>query len=1206
MTRLLSTTLLLVSALVSLAQGGKFRQQDYWNAARRDARVPEDKYEHLGWFQGMGSIFSPCGRYVMNNLAEAGLQFPTKGNPTVRIKQYRDFTGKEGCYNGNGPDALPAIDGMLTQAAPLGIKVHHWVGGSMPGSWNALEAPFNGKHPHFFIYKDGLNNGHAGKLLPEGKYAAHNDEGGKNGVWDGQQLLNTVHAMTELWVFQIPDWPDDGQMVNGCNGPKDFWSCDSTVWGRYGYFNIRHLWHCCWKEKLEGELPWLSNPTPYACLNWSEDHGQTWDSLISPRTNCVGCTSVVLVQSCTTNLSRTGNVIQIRGSTDNGATWPYLVGTDTTKRAVLTSWASNKRDVRIAWVYNGNVQKGKFWCVDDIGIWSKPPRLHDISVSGIKNPSGTVSQGTPVIPSVFVWNYGSSPDVAAVTLKIGSAYTSATTVNLPPYCDTILEFPQWVAVPGTYTISCYASLGSDENRANDTAAFTLSVLANTWVKMYPIYGGGGMASGACLATVDSSQIYCATGQKNFFAQYLVQENLWKTRAPTPQLFMNGGALAYPGSGDTLYAFRGNASRNFCMYRISTNSWSVVANIPEKVGSGAALAYGGGGYIYALRGSQKTDFYRYNITLKSWETRAPVPAPAKIKEGASLVWTGGDSLYAFCGGDQTLFYRYWISQNRWDARTATPQLVDDGGALAFYPLGNKVYAFFGNRANYFYAYDPVGKTWSPRQAAPNPVKNGGCLTYCNYSLFGGLGIGKDDDFWRYSPSVGGFLGAGGSETEPLEPVLAQPAATAGVLGDRLDPGEQLTYDPTDKHTPQYSPNGLWIAYTASDSMSDGIGLYRIPAIGGMPDTLGTDSLTYETPKWTGDGTSLAAVADDGIYKVSTGMPTTRLAEGIVERPQVTGTWVMYEKWDTIDQTHDVCKVRLDGTGDTCLTSGSDEYLEPQPISDSDFVCLKLKDEVYQVCRVTAGQEVWLTSDYMQNTSLNLSSDRQWLTYEKLGESGHWQVYKMRVDGTEETCVTDSVCDCRTPIFSPDGRYIAYTKWPVDSTGSSEFSQICYKDLSSPVSEVALNSANTAREHPCWSPDCRYIIYEVTAQTGMLGPNPKKFKQLGRAMTRIKPLSGVEELGGLPRAFVLYQNRPNPFGRTTTVRYALPVPSFTELNIYDVSGRSVVRLVQSQQKPGYYSVAWKGTDMRGRSVAAGTYFYVLKSNGKIAQKRMLLVR
>jgi hypothetical protein len=1048
---------------------------------------------------------------------------------------------------------------------------------------------------HFVIVIGFDQNGHP-------IYADHCGDGGSPPPWgpphdthDGDMSLKRPGQ--GLTLIHIPD------VVLGCKHRAQGNSFDST----FKIWTYKHGYTCCWKERPGDSTPWTSNHTAYACLNWEETRGWTWDTLFSTRMNFAACSSIVLRQKVHSLLPSAGHIL---GSTDNGAHWTQTVGDQHTTEVSLP-WATNQRDVRLAWCYHGVVSSG-YWCIDDVELLARPTRSKDLCVTEIQAPCGIITQGKTIRPKVYIWNAGKQAVSASVRLTIGSppySYDQTQTITPYAYHDTMLEFNLgWLAMPpGTYTVTAYTNLAGDECRANDTASLTFQVLANTWTKMYPIYGGSGMATGACLATVDTNQIFCATGQKNFFAKYLLREDVWKTRAPTPQAFMNGGALAYPGSGDTLYAFRGNASLDFYKYSISANKWKNFADVlPAKVGSGAAMAYGGGGYIYALRGSQKRDFYRYSIASRSWQKMASVPEPAKIKQGASLVWTGGDSLYAFCGGDQALFYRYSISLNRWDARTSTPYNVDDGGALTYYPPGNKVYAFFGNKKNYFYAYNPTNGAWSSRQVAPNPVKNGGCLTYCDYSVFGGLGIGNDNDFWRYSPPVGGFLGAGGSESEPLEPALTQSAATAGVLSDHLDPGEQLTYDPTDKHTPQYSPNGFWIAYTASDSMSEGIGLYRIPAMGGMPDTLSTDSLTYETPKWTGDGTSLAAVADDGIYKVSSGIPAIRLAEGTVERPQVTGAWVVYEKWDTIDQTHDVCKVRLDGTGDTCLTSGTDEYLEPQPISDSDFVCLKLKDELYQVCRVTNGQEAWLTSDYMQNASLNLSPDKQWLTYEKLDESGYWQVYKMRVDGTDEVRITDSTCDCRTPVYSPDGRYIAYSKWQVDTTGSSDYSQICYKDLSSPASEVALNSANTVREHPCWSPDCRYIIYEVTAQSSMLGTNPKKFKQLGRAMTHIKPYGGVEEPAGLPRTFVLHQNRPNPFGRSTTIRYALPVSSLTELNIYDVTGRTVTRLVQSEQKPGYYSVAWKGTDARGQSVPAGTYFYVLKSNGKIAQKRMLLVR
>jgi hypothetical protein len=1030
-------------------------------------------------------------------------------------------------------------------------------------------------------------------------YADHCGDGGippgpPHDTYNGDLLGDRPGAT--LFTIHVPD------QVLFCEKPACGNSFDST----FSYWDNKHAWVCCWKEILGDSPPWTSNPTAYACLNWKENRGETWDTLISHRMNLAACSSIVLRQKTNSLLPTHGTIL---GSTNNGVDWTQTVGDEHTTEVSLP-WATNQRDVRLAWCYHGPVAAGKYWCIDDVELLAKPTRSKDLCVTEIKTPRGVITQGKVIRPKVYIWNAGKNAATSSVRVTIGSppyAYDQTRTVMPFPYNDTMLELDVgWVATPGTWVVKAYTNLTGDEVSANDTASLTFQVVANTWTKMYPIYGGGGMASGACLATVDSNQIFCATGRKNYFAKYLVREDLWKVMATTPRAFTNGAALVYPGYGDFIYACRGSASLDFYRYSISADRWTVVANPYQfRFGSGASMAYGGAGYIFILRGRQSSDFIRYIPSSEHWTTKASVPA--KIKQGASLVWTGGDSLYAFCGGDQKAFYRYKISKDSWASRTETPYDVDDGGAMAYYPPGNKVYAFFGNSKYYFYAYDPVSKVWNPRADAPNKVKNGGCLTYCDYSIYGGLGIGKDDDFWRYSPSVGGFLGAGGSELEPLEPALAQPAAPTGVLGDHLDPGEQLTYDPSEKYSPQYSPDGLWIAYTASDSMSEGIGLYRIPAIGGMPETLGPDSLAYESPKWFDDATALAAVADDGIYKISSGMPSVRLAEGIVEKPQVTGAWVVYEKWDTIGQTHDVYKVRSDGTGNVCLTPGPDEYLEPQPISDSEFVCLKLKDEVYQVCKVTAGQEAWLTSDYMNNASLDLSPDGLWLTYEKLDESGHWQVYKIRTDGTEESRVTDGVCNCRTPVFSPNGQYIAYTRWPVDSTGTFEFSQVCYSDVNIPGGWVVLHDADAERENPCWSPNCQYIIYEKTVESSSLSLGKKeKHKQIGRARTHVRPFDGVQGIDGLPRAFALYQNRPNPFGRTTAIRYAIPMQSFTELNIFDVAGRTVTRLVQSEQKPGYYSVAWKGTDMRGRSVAAGTYFYVLKSNGKIAQKRMLLVR
>jgi len=978
---------------------------------------------------------------------------------------------------------------------------------------------------------------------------------------------------------------------------------------------IRHEWICCWHENIGGTWPWYADSTGYACLSWQENFGHTWDSMISPRINLAGCVNCVLLQSTYCTLDTGVGIKKVLISTDNGANWQELcVGTHVAEPSIPIPMADDKRDVRIAWFYDGRVQPDRGWCVDDVEIWASPIHTRDVAVNGIAYPCGAITQGTPIVPRVYVVNHGKQAEDVDVCMNIDGQWVPHEWVRLEPYADTLLEYKSCgTLLPGPHTAKCYTSLSGDECRTNDTATLQFSVVQDTWIEKATVYYGGGMRPGACIAAVDSNRIYCGPGKggqtKGYaFAKYLVAEDLWKSRRTNIWKFIDGSALAYPGTGDWLYAIVGKSSRSFYRYSITDDLWFALESIPGKLGWGAGLACLGTDSVYCLRGAGSnyySKFYRYNVQ-SGWQEREHTPRT--IGKGGRLVCADG-LLYALRGGRTCDFYRYHPDGDSWHELAQTPVPVYLGAAMAYDSLNKKIYMFFGNKDTAFYAFDVVHEGWYRRHRAPAKVENGGCLTYCYHSVFGGVGIGGNHSFWRYSPPApNGLLDASDDWSKVTGPAKASPPTTAHTTGDRLDPGEQLTYDPTDKYNPQYSPDGLWIAYTACDSSSDGIGLYRIPAIGGLPITLVSDSLTCDAPKWANSGSWLVVAADNGVYKVSSGAPPIRLAEGLAAEPQVTpdDSWVLYQEWDPSVHTHHVHRVRPDGTGDSCLTPGDGEYLEPHPISGSAFACARLKGEVYQLSRLAGGQETWLTSDYGDNTCMDVSPSGQWLTYQKLDESGYWQVYRMRTDGTEETRITDGTCNCETPVFSPNGQYVAYTRWPVDSTGSSEFSQVCYKDTNSAMAEVALNSATACRENPCWSPDCQYIIYEITSEGAALAPGDKKQKQIGRVRTRIKSLSGVEEVSSLPRAFALDQNKPNPFGRMTTIRYALPVSSLTELSIYDVTGRTVTRLVQSVQKPGYYSVVWKGTDLHGRSVAAGTYFYVLRSNGRIAQKRMLLVR
>lgn len=88
--------------------------------------------------------------------------------------------------------------------------------------------------------------------------------------------------------------------------------------------------------------------------------------------------------------------------------------------------------------------------------------------------------------------------------------------------------------------------------------------------------------------------------------------------------------------------------------------------------------------------------------------------------------------------------------------------------------------------------------------------------------------------------------------------------------------------------------------------------------------------------------------------------------------------------------------------------------------------------------------------------------------------------------------------------------------------------------------------------------------------------------------------------------LYQNHPNPCNPSTTIQYYLPDHGRVTLDIYDVSGRRVARLVESDLPKGTHSVEWPGRDQRGAEVSSGVYVYQLKVGRQILSRKMIVLR
>jgi hypothetical protein len=88
--------------------------------------------------------------------------------------------------------------------------------------------------------------------------------------------------------------------------------------------------------------------------------------------------------------------------------------------------------------------------------------------------------------------------------------------------------------------------------------------------------------------------------------------------------------------------------------------------------------------------------------------------------------------------------------------------------------------------------------------------------------------------------------------------------------------------------------------------------------------------------------------------------------------------------------------------------------------------------------------------------------------------------------------------------------------------------------------------------------------------------------------------------------LNQNYPNPFNPTTTIRYYLPADAHVILEVFDVSGRRIARLIDSAKKKGPHVFEWDGRDQSDRPVSSGLYFYRLRAGKESISKKMLILR
>lgn len=121
-----------------------------------------------------------------------------------------------------------------------------------------------------------------------------------------------------------------------------------------------------------------------------------------------------------------------------------------------------------------------------------------------------------------------------------------------------------------------------------------------------------------------------------------------------------------------------------------------------------------------------------------------------------------------------------------------------------------------------------------------------------------------------------------------------------------------------------------------------------------------------------------------------------------------------------------------------------------------------------------------------------------------------------------------------------------------------------------------------------------------------PNRQGFEKIGNGFYEaIKPLvtdvKDNETENGVKKGFGLKQNYPNPFNPYTKINFSISKDSSVKLNIYDITGKLVRKLVDKEISAGEMEVEFYAGDL-----PTGVYFYRLQTQDFMETKKLTLLK
>ncbi len=243
-------------------------------------------------------------------------------------------------------------------------------------------------------------------------------------------------------------------------------------------------------------------------------------------------------------------------------------------------------------------------------------------------------------------------------------------------------------------------------------------------------------------------------------------------------------------------------------------------------------------------------------------------------------------------------------------------------------------------------------------------------------------------------------------------------------------------------PDWSPDGLNIAFAADFDIQYQSQIYLVPASGGTPVKLTNSTLLPAVPRWSPDGTEIAYLTDESQFPYDTwsvvymtpipgANPTTVVAinnneslSGLVWAAD--GGRIAYSVITDVHMDSEIRVCPLSGGAAQTVITGSQNVVSDWPGTlgrialystrgGSSFQIWTVKDDGSETTQLV--QDSWNDEDPRwspDGKQIAFASDR----------SGHSHIWIMTSDGKNPTQVTFDPGEDYFPTWSPDGTKVAY--------------------------------------------------------------------------------------------------------------------------------------------------------------------------------------